>query len=360
MMKELLAKYGISSKASIIDAMKKIDLNSGVALLVCDNGILVGTVSDGDIRRGIISNIDVSSSVADVMNVNPTVVYEKDYEEADFSWDNYEGISCVPIVDVHKRIKRVLVRKNYSKVVSEADYELLKDSSVVIMAGGKGTRLYPYTKILPKPLIPIGDIPIVERIIGEYTKYGIKDISLTVNYKKNMIKSYFDDVEKKYNLSYIEETMPLGTAGSLKLIEREFSKPLFVANCDILVNADYADIYKHHVDSGSEMTIVAALKQIVVPYGVIQSEEDGIISSMEEKPNLSYFVNTGMYIINPKCIDEIPKNEIYHMPQLAEHLMARGKKVTMYPVSEESFLDMGEFKELGRMEEHLNIDKQPK
>ena len=238
MMKELLAKYGISSKASIIDAMKKIDLNSGVALLVCDNGILVGTVSDGDIRRGIISNIDVSSSVADVMNVNPTVVYEKDYEEADFSWDNYEGISCVPIVDVHKRIKRVLVRKNYSKVVSEADYELLKDSSVVIMAGGKGTRLYPYTKILPKPLIPIGDIPIVERIIGEYTKYGIKDISLTVNYKKNMIKSYFDDVEKKYNLSYIEETMPLGTAGSLKLIEREFSKPLFVANCDILVNAD--------------------------------------------------------------------------------------------------------------------------
>ena len=108
------------------------------------------------------------------------------------------------------------------------------------------------------------------------------------------------------------------------------------------------------------MTIVAALKQIVVPYGVIQSEEDGIISSMEEKPNLSYFVNTGMYIINPKCIDEIPKNEIYHMPQLAEHLMARGKKVTMYPVSEESFLDMGEFKELGRMEEHLNIDKQPK
>ena len=213
---------------------------------------------------------------------------------------------------------------------------------VVIMAGGKGTRLYPYTKILPKPLIPIGDIPIMERIIDKFRDVGVTDFYATVNYRKNMIKSYFTDMVKDYEIKYVEENQPLGTAGSLRLIEEEFEQPFIVTNCDILIHADYEDVYRYHRESGNELTIVSALKNIVV-------------QSMEEKPKLSYFVNTGMYILNPELKKEIPEDTFYHMTDLTDKLLKENRKVGMYPISEDSFLDMGEFEEMHRMEKKLDL-----
>ena len=221
------------------------------------------------------------------------------------------------------------------------------------MAGGKGTRLYPFTKILPKPLIPVGDTPILERIFNRYAAYGIDHFYLTVNYKKNIIKSYFDDLDKAYELKYVEEDQPLGTGGSLRLITDPLVKPIIVANCDILIDADYADIYRYHIESKSDVTIVSALKQIQVPYGVLHAGEKGVISSMEEKPSMSYFINTGMYVVNPECLGFIPSNQMYHMTDLVDELMKQGKKVSMYPISEDSFLDMGEFEAMKRMEDRL-------
>lgn len=223
------------------------------------------------------------------------------------------------------------------------------------MAGGEGTRLYPYTKILPKPLIPIGDVPIVERIINKFVNFGAVDFYITLNYKKGMIKSYFSDLSPDYSVKYVEEERPLGTAGSLKLISEKFEKPIFVTNCDILINADYANIYKYHRESGNIMTIVTALKNIVVPYGVLKARSQGIVTSMEEKPRLSYFVNTGMYVLNPEVISMIPEDKFFHMTDLADNLLKEGLQVGMYPVSEDSFLDMGEFEEMKRMEEKLDL-----
>lgn len=170
-----------------------------------------------------------------------------------------------------------------------------------------------------------------------------------------MIKAYFTENVSDYELSYVEEEKPLGTAGSLGLLPAEFTRPLIVTNCDILIHADYGDILQCHKDSGNEMTIVTALKNIVVPYGVIHSSENGAICSMEEKPRLSYFVNTGMYILNPEILKEIPKDTFFHMTDLAAKLMGEKRKVGMYPISEDSFLDMGELEEMRRMEQKLNL-----
>lgn len=170
-----------------------------------------------------------------------------------------------------------------------------------------------------------------------------------------MIKSYFSESREDYAIQYVEEDMPLGTAGSLRLIEEDFDKPFIITNCDILIHADYGDIYRYHKESGNEMTIVTALKNIEVPYGVIHSKENGAVETIEEKPKLSYFVNTGMYILNPEVRKEIPKDAFFHMTDMADALLSQNRKVGMYPISEDSFLDMGEFEEMRRMEEKLNL-----
>ena len=170
-----------------------------------------------------------------------------------------------------------------------------------------------------------------------------------------MICSYFNDLSPKYEIKYIEEEKPLGTGGSIKLINVKFDRPIFVTNCDALILADYSDIYEHHLSSGNKITVISALKNVTIPYGVLHTGENGKILSMEEKPKLSYFINTGMYIINPETIELIPDNEIFHMPQLVDKVMKQGGKAGMYPISEDSFLDMGELSEMKRMEEKLHI-----
>ena len=262
---------------------------------------------------------------------------------------------ALPVLDSKGKIVDIVLEDEKVEATNGLDTRTLAQVPVVIMAGGKGTRLYPYTKILPKPLIPIGDIPIMERIIDKFLDYGVTDFYATVNYRKTMIKSYFADLAMDYSIEYVEEDKPLGTAGSLCLIEEEFDKPFIVTNCDILIHADYADVYKYHVESGNELTIVSALKNIVVPYGVIHSKENGTITSMEEKPKLSYFVNTGMYVLNPELLKKIPKDTFFHMTDLTDELLKEGKQVGMYPISEDSFLDMGEFEEMRRMEKKLNL-----
>ncbi len=350
---EQLMTFMISPDSTVVEAMERIDRNArGILFVVEDNKRLVGVVTDGDIRRWLIKSGDLKGHVGRFMNHSPRLIYRKDVRQAQQYMIKY-SITALPVVSAKGCITDIIFRER------EEDIEVrprdgLREIPVVIMAGGKGTRLYPYTKILPKPLIPIGDIPIMERIIDRFCAYGVHDFWATVNYKKSMIKSYFSENEHEYTLSYVEEDQPLGTAGSLRLIEGTFDRPFIVTNCDILIDADYEDLYRYHVQSGNELTIVTALKNIVVPYGVIHSSENGAVMSMEEKPRLSYFVNTGMYILNPKLLEEIPEGTFFHMTDLSDALLKQGRKVGMYPISEDSFLDMGEFEEMHRMEAKLN------
>ncbi|TYZ24510.1 nucleotidyltransferase family protein [Selenomonas ruminis] len=340
---------------NVVEAMNRIDkhASSGDLLFIVDGkGSLIGCITDGDIRRWILKGGELSASVEKVMHKKPVYLHEDErYKAKSVMLDKV--ITAIPLVDEDKRILDIVLLREVSKVQKEK--KSLKGVPVVIMAGGKGTRLYPYTKILPKPLIPIGDTPIVERIIDCYVEYGIARYFMTVNYKKGMMRSYFNDLAPDYEVVFVEENKPLGTGGSIKLIEEKFDCPLFVTNCDALIRADYADIYEHHVKAGNDITMVSALKNITVPYGVTHSGEQGELLAMEEKPKLSYFINTGMYVINPETIELIPDDTMFHMTHLVEKVMANGGKVGTYPISEDSFLDMGEFEEMKRMEQKLNI-----
>lgn len=337
----------------LVEAMQKIDKNANGVLFVTDEeDRLCGVVSDGDIRRWIIRTGRLDIEICQVMNKNPKYIEKTDLADP---YDRMRELSvrAIPVLDDNGHIETIVLMKEKENLcIGRPDS--LQGVSAIIMAGGEGTRLYPYTKILPKPLIPVGGIPIMERIIEYFCSYGMKEYYATVNYKKNMIRSYFSEIERPYHISYIEEEQPLGTAGSLRLIEKKFEMPVFMTNCDILIRADYEDIYNYHKESGDAVTIVTALKNDTIPYGVVYAKENGEVSRMEEKPRRSYFVNTGMYVMNPEVIDLVPVDTFFHMTDLIDIVMKKGLKVGMYPVSEDSFLDMGEFEELKRMEEKLN------
>lgn len=339
---------------TIVDVMTKIDGNAKGILFIQDSeGKLLGSVTDGDIRRWIIKAGALNEAIANIMNPNPIYIFVEERYRAAYVCKQ-EKIIALPVVN-HDRVIMDIVFLYDTQDKNDVPKADLSDVPVVIMAGGEGTRLYPFTKILPKPLIPIGDTPIVERIIQYYREYGIRQYYMTVNYKKTMIKSYFLDINPDYEIRYVEEDKPLGTGGSIRLIEDKFDKPLFVANCDSIILADYGDIYDYHKRSGNAITIVSALKNIVIPYGVLQFDDTGVIKTMEEKPKQSQFVNTGMYVVNPEMIELIPEDTVFHMTHLVEKAMELGEKVGVYPVSEDSFLDMGEFSEMKRMEEKLHL-----
>lgn len=353
---EQIGAFTVSSHTHLAVAMQKIDDNTnGIVFVVDDDGRLCGAVSDGDIRRWILKAGSIESEVESLMNSNPVSVHSDQCSNG-LQIMKERSIRALPVVDEEGRIVDIYLAKSEKSICANEKQKSLADVSVVIMAGGKGTRLYPYTKILPKPLIPIGEVPIVERVMDSFHDFGISDFLMTVNYKKGMIKSYFAEAGKDYRIEYVEEDKPLGTGGSIRLIKRTFDGPIFVANCDSLIRTDYKMLYQHHIQTNNAITIVTSLKNDTIPYGVVYSKEDGELDHMDEKPTRSYLINTGMYIINPEMIKLIPDDTMFHMTHLVDKAKEMGYKVGMYPVSEDSFLDMGEFAEMKRMNKKLNIE----
>lgn len=354
MNKSNLKNFLVNPDLSIVDALEMIDNNTKGILFICDSDRkLLGCITDGDIRRGLLKTGDLNYKVIDFMNHNPKFLFDHERKNSIKMLNN--TITALPIVNSFNIIIDIVFLSDEEIKEEKKKESSLKDVSVIIMSGGKGTRLYPYTKILPKPLIPIGDTPILERIINRFREFGVLNFYITVNYKKEMIKSYFNDLSPDYNICFIEENKPLGTAGSIQLIQDKFNLPVFITNCDTLINIDYDKLLNFHIKSGNDLTIVSALKNVIIPYGVLHSQENGLLKSLEEKPKLSYFINTGFYVLNPILIKKIPKNVIFHMTDLIEMLMKEGFQIGTYPISEDSFLDMGEFSEMERMEKKLNI-----
>jgi NDP-sugar pyrophosphorylase family protein len=211
------------------------------------------------------------------------------------------------------------------------------------MAGGKGTRLDPFTKILPKPLIPIGDKPIIEVIMDKFHAFGMTDFYVTLNHKSKMIKAYFEEFKTKYKIKYIDEEKPLGTAGGLKYLPPEVAGVIFVTNSDIIIEGDYGKILKFHKENKNEITIVASVKNYNIPYGVCEIENGGRLQKIKEKPDLSFLVNTGMYVVNSSILSMIPEGEYYHITQLIDDLKCDGRRIGVYPISENAWMDVGEW-----------------
>jgi NDP-sugar pyrophosphorylase family protein len=219
------------------------------------------------------------------------------------------------------------------------------DLPVVIMAGGMGTRMKPITNIIPKPLIPIGEKTILEHIMDKFSSFGSSKFYLSLNYKADLIKYFIESNNLNYDINYYIESDFFGTAGSLSLMKNDLKETFFVSNCDILVDTDYSELLKYHRQEKNELTIVAALKSYHIPYGTLETGEFGKLLSIEEKPNLTYKINTGVYILEPEVLSEIPENDFFHITHLIQKLISQNRKVGVFPISENSWKDYGTWKD---------------
>ncbi len=344
-----LELYIVSEETKIVDTMKTIDAGENAVAFVCRDGKLVAAVSDGDVRRYIIGGGDLNSPISKVANYSPISVSQKDKVDYD-ELMREKFITALPIVDDDGRIVDIrFLSKRYGR-------KRKLNVPVVIMAGGKGSRLKPFTEILPKPLIPIGNKTITEHIMSRFGEYACTHFDMIVNYKKNFIKSFFQDNEERYDISFIEEPEFWGTAGGLRLLEGKYDASFFMTNCDILVQCDYADLLKKHKKEGNIITVVCARKKLTIPYGTIETDaETGCVKKIIEKPEFEFNTNTGLYVIEPAFLDKIPANTKIDITDVIERCVTDGERAGIYLVNEDDWLDMGQLEEMMRMRKHLNI-----
>jgi len=338
----------IKEDETILQAMHLFDASGRRNIFIVDDKMhLLAALSDGDVRRFILSGGDLNDPVKTIANYHPRSLTEDEKSGArDFlRRHNIEGL---PIVDEDGVIIDTIFWSEY-----HYKHQSNLDSPVVMMAGGKGTRLYPYTRILPKALVPIGEKPIAELIMDNFADYGINRMVVIVNHKKNMIKSYFDEANRPYNIEFVDEDKPLGTGGGLALIKGKVNETFILTNCDILIEEDYSKIYAHHKEEGNAITMICSLRNFQVAYGVVEFGEHGNITNMQEKPEFSFFTNTGVYIVEPEVLNYINDDEFIGFPDIINRLKEDGKKVGVYPINENSWMDMGELDELAKMERRL-------
>lgn len=342
-----IKEFMIDEECSMLVAMELLDKLAKKVLFIAKEGKLIAAITDGDIRRWILKKGNLEARVRDIANYQPSFLYLKKKALAkEYMIKN--SLEALPIVDENMRIVSILFWDN-EIITSQKKIDL----PVVIMAGGLGTRLYPYTKILPKPLIPIGEIPIAEHIMNRFNRAGCKEFFLIVNHKKNMIKAYFNEIEKDYEVHYINEDSFLGTGGGISLLKGRIDRTFFLSNCDILIEEDYEKLYSFHKEEKNLITMVCSLKKIKIPYGVVEISETGEIEKMTEKPELSFFTNTGMYIVEPQVINELEENVPIDFPDIIKFYRSKGKKIGVYPISEHAWLDMGQFDEMDEMKKRL-------
>lgn len=335
----------ISKSAIVREAMKKLESVKPKILFVVDGDKLVGSLTDGDLRRYLLSSGKLEDKVEPACNKNPLVAASHDEAKQLYNEKYYVAI---PIVD-----EALVLRDIYIGTIEREKPFCKLDIPVVINAGGKGTRLDLFTKVLPKPLIPVGEYPIVEHIMRRFVDYGCNRFTMIVNYKKQLIKAYFGETEKPYDITFVDEDKPLGTGGGLSLLKGSLKETFFFTNCDILVGDNYESMLKFHREKKNAITMVCAYKNVVIPYGVIEMGVDGAIEEMKEKPELSFLTNTGLYIVEPEVLDLIEDDTPVGFPDVIKKAKAMGMKVAAYPMSGDEWMDMGQIPELERTLEKL-------
>lgn len=340
-----LDKYKINVQSNIREALKTIDAcGVGFGVVVDEHDFVKGVITDGDFRRAVLKGVDLNENVLKITNTSFKYL-DLEYEIEDaISIFNNGNVEHLPVLNDKKLINIITSRDVYDDKQTQKNYTKFF-APVIIMAGGKGTRMEPFTNILPKPLIPIGDKTMIEIIMEEYAKYGIDNFHISVNYKANMIKAYFEYSKKKNNINYINEEKPLGTAGALKYLQGILNAPFFVSNCDIIIKDDYYKIYDFHKKQGFILSVVTSLQHFKIPYGVCEIDEQGCLTKIKEKPEYDFLVNTGMYILNPEALNYIPADTFFNITDLIQELLKNDQKVGVYPVSEKSYIDVGQWSE---------------
>ncbi|WP_233072494.1 nucleotidyltransferase family protein [Motilimonas eburnea] len=335
----------ISTNCSLLMALNKMDAIKKKLLIIKDEyGKFLTLISIGDIQRSIIKGHNLNDTLSEIKIDEKITATTKDSDERIKSLMTSMRADFMPVLNGDRDLYSVVFWEDVAE--NDEIYPRTKNNiPVVVMAGGKGTRLKPLSNVIPKPLVPIGEKTILEEIIHRFKNAGTEDFYLSVNYKKEMIKYYLESVGESESIEYFSETEPLGTAGSLSLLKGKLNSTFYVTNCDILIDQDLSELYSYHVENKNEITLVAAMKQISIPYGTVLSGKDGLLEGMQEKPDLSFKINAGVYILEPHLLDEIPKDQFYHITDLIEKVRRRAGRVGVFPISEKSWLDIGEWPE---------------
>ena len=344
----------VQPEITIRQAMKVLDKTAEKCLLVVDEKKnLLGTLTDGDLRRSILNGVNYYSNIQGIFNQEPCVLKSGKFSEKEAAKImTTKKIDLLPILDSEEKVvDYITLEKLFGNKSGKSDKAL--KIPVVIMAGGRGTRMEPFTKVLPKPLVPVHEKPIIEHIIELFTKLGCSEFHLTVNYKGKIMKAYFEELQPDYKVFFIEEHEPLGTAGSLRLLNGQFDKAFFVTNCDVIIKIDYASLYEFHQKGRYDITLVASAKEFVIPYGTCELNDDGNLSHINEKPKYDFLINTGLYVLNPEIIKLIPKNKLYHITHLIEDAKKKDKKIGVFPIDDEAWVDVGQWVEYRKALERL-------
>jgi dTDP-glucose pyrophosphorylase len=342
----------IRSNNSLKEALKKLEETIFKCLIVVDKkNKLLGTITDGDIRRAILKGAKFDSLLRNYYFKNS--VYFKNKIGPKISNLIKKNISLnssdlIPIVDSRKRVINVVLQEEILKTKKFKYKNKIDSVPVVIIAGGKGSRLMPHTSIIPKPLIPINDKSMIEHVIERFKNYGSKNFFVTVNYKKELLRAFFSKALKKFNIKIINEKVPLGTAGSLELLKRNLKSSFFVINCDSIISCNYVSLYQFHKKNNFALTVVVSKKNSTIPYGLCEINAKGNLININEKPKIDFLANTGLYVLDPKVLKLIPKKKSFDMNNLIEKLLKRKNKLGVFPINEDDWNDLGNWSDLNK------------
>ena len=327
-MKFPIENYCIGASSTIKETMKVIDKNlTGGALVVNENNELVGTITDGDIRRAMLKELSINDSIESTYFKNFKFVTEEHSKKKAKEYMLSNNIRQIPVIDKDKK----LIDLYFLDDILSYDK---KDNYVFILAGGLGTRLRPLTETVPKPMLLIGNKPILELIIEQFKEYGFNNFIISLNYKGKIIEDYFEDGKKfGVNIEYIRETKKLGTAGSIALVKEKFIKPFIVINGDILTGIDFEKFLNHHIKNKFSITVGVRNYEVNVPYGVLVTN-NMLIESLKEKPTYKFNINGGVYVVNPEITKYIHENEVYNMTDLIEDSINNKCKTGIYEINE--------------------------
>ena len=353
-----LEPFLIDPDSSVINGMKQIDHNKEKVLFVVDkSNKLIGSITDGDIRRWILAGESLNAPIEKICNRNPISI--KSEQNASYAKElmlEYK-IECVPVINYEKRVEKLIFWNDAFRDENFKIEKTILKLPVVIMAGGAGNRMKPFTQILPKPLIPVGDKTIIEHIIDKFVEYQINVFYITLNHKGRIIKYFLQELNPSFTLKFITEPEPLGTAGSLKYLQDKIRGTFIVTNCDIIIYADYAEIVHFHEENNYDLTLVSSMMHYQIPYGICEIDKGGNLLELKEKPEYSYLISTGMYILKSRVLEYIPEKKLFHMTDLMDRVKEHGGKIGVFPINEQAWADTGQWKEYKKTLQRLNNDQ---
>lgn len=339
-------KYIINKEESVRGTLFKLDqLGSDAILFIVDESKkLIGSLTDGDLRRGFIKGLGFEDSILEFIQANPKFIYDDEFDQKKLEEFKNRDFKIIPILNKDQQIVDILNFRNRTTLLPV---------DAVLMAGGEGKRLRPLTENTPKPLLKVGDKPIIEYNIDRLARVGIQNIHISINYLGEQLEAYFGDGSaKNLKIEYIKEEKPLGTIGSVLLVDEFEHDEIIIMNSDLLTNIDFADFYKTFKESGADMAVAATTYHVEVPYAVLETDEAQQVKSLKEKPRYTYFSNAGIYLLKKKLLEMIPNDKFYDITDLMDKVLEMDYKLITYPING-YWLDIGKHEDFKKAQEDI-------